>query len=160
MLITGSCHCSNISFRLNWQPEPKQIPARACSCSFCLKHGGVWTSCPTGALTVSVKDNKRVSIYGFGTKTADFHVCSNCGIVPVVTSTIDGHLYAVVSVNAFDNVESSLLQSATVSFDGEGQGDRLARRQRNWIQHVEFVESDAWPSAQGDPHRQADRLKR
>ena len=59
--------------------------------------------------------------------------------MPVVTSTIDGHVHAVVSVNAFENVDSSLLQRAEVSFDGEGQGDRLARRQRNWIGRVAFV---------------------
>jgi hypothetical protein len=94
-------------------------------------------------LTVHVKDSKHVSAYAFGTKTAVFHVCSLCGIVPVVTSTIDGHVYAVVSVNAFENVDPSLLRRASVSFDGEGQGDRLARRQRNWIGRVEFRETDA-----------------
>jgi hypothetical protein len=143
MLISGGCHCGNISFKLNWLPEPKEIPARACSCSFCVKHGGVWTSCPTGSLAVQVKDPRYVSTYTFGTKTAEFHVCSNCGIVPVVTSTIDGHVYAVVSVNAFENVDTSLLRRAAVSFDGEGQGDRLARRQRNWIGRVEFCEAGA-----------------
>lgn len=143
MLISGACHCGNVSFNLDWQPEPKEIPARACSCSFCVKHGGVWTSCPAGSLTVLVKDPNRVSRYFFGTKTAEFNVCSRCGIVPVVTSAIEGHVYAVVSVNAFENVDPSLLQRASVSFDGEGQGDRLARRQRNWIGHVEFLEADA-----------------
>jgi hypothetical protein len=142
MLISGACHCGNISFKLDWQPEPKEIPARACSCSFCTKHGGVWTSCPTGSLAVSVKDPKQVSIYSFGTKTAEFHVCSACGIVPVVTSTIEDKVYAVVSVNAFDKVQPELLQRGSVSFDGEGTGDRLARRQRNWISRVEFHRSD------------------
>lgn len=82
--------------------------------------------------------SKRVSVYSFGTKTAQFHVCSDCGVVPVVTSTIEGTVYAVVSVNTFDNVERKLLRLGSVSFDGEGTGDRLARRQRNWIGHVEF----------------------
>ena len=143
MLISGACHCGNVSFNLDWQPEPKEISARVCSCSFCVKHGGVWTSCPAGSLTVLVKDPNRVSRYFFGTRTAEFYVCSRCGIVPVVTSAIEGHVYAVVSVNAFENVDPSLLQRASVSFDGEGQGDRLARRQRNWIGHVEFREADA-----------------
>ena len=143
MLIRGNCHCGNIAFTLDWQPEPKEIPARACSCAFCVKHGGVWTSCPAGSLAVRIKDSRRVSTYAFGTKTAEFHVCSTCGVVPVVTSTIEGHVYAVVSVNAFGNVDTSLLQRASVSFDGEGQGDRLRRRQRNWIGHVEFREADA-----------------
>lgn len=136
MLIAGSCHCRNITFSLDWQPEPALIPARACSCSFCLKHGGVWTGCPTASLVVRIRDAALASEYGFGTRTARFHVCSNCGVVPVVTSTIEDRLYAVVSVNAFDDVAPGLLQRSSVSFDGEGTGDRLARRQRNWIGNV------------------------
>jgi hypothetical protein len=143
MLISGGCHCGNIAFVLDWQPEPREIPARACTCSFCIKHGGLWTSCAAGSLTVHIRDSARVSRYAFGTKTADFHVCSSCGVVPVVTSTIDGQVYAVVSVNAFDNVDAALLQRAHVSFDGEGEGDRLARRKRNWIPRVEFREAQA-----------------
>jgi hypothetical protein len=140
MLITGSCHCANISFALAWEPEPSEIPARACTCSFCIKHGGVWTSCPTGSLKVTVNDPSLVSKYAFGTKTAQFHICSKCGVVPVVTSRIDGRLYAVVSVNAFEGVEPSLLRRASATFEGEGEGDRLARRKRNWIANVEYVE--------------------
>jgi hypothetical protein len=139
MLVTGSCHCGNIRFTLDWQPEPDVIPARACGCSFCVKHGGVWTSCPTGRLRVSVQDRACVLPYLFGTKTAEFHVCTACGVVPVVTSRIEGRLYAVVSVNAFDNVEAGRLKRTPASFDGESEGDRLARRQRNWIADVEFA---------------------
>src|SRR5438128_3567530 len=143
MLISGRCHCGNISFALNWEPEPSEIPARACTCSFCAKHGGVWTSCPTGRLEVTVRDRARVSKYSFGTKTAEFHVCTACGVVPVVTSRIDGHLYAVVSVNAFEDVDQSLLRRAPASFDGEGTESRLARRKRNWIADVKYIESGA-----------------
>ncbi len=138
MLIAGSCHCRNIQFSLRWEPDPQQIPARACSCSFCVKHGGVWTSCPTGSLTVTIAEPSLVSRYAFGTKTADFHVCARCGVVPVVTSEIDSRTYAVVSVNAFEGVDSALLARGTTNFDGEGQGDRLARRARNWIGEVRF----------------------
>ena len=139
MLIHGKCHCGNISFSLTWEPDPTEIPARACGCSFCVKHGGVWTSNPHGALKVVVNDPSLVSVYAFGTRTAEFHICSHCGIVPVVTSRIDGHLYAVVSVNAFEGVDPSLLSRAPVSFDGEGTDSRLARRKRNWIAKVEFL---------------------
>jgi hypothetical protein len=139
VLIHGSCHCGNIAFDLTWEPEPAEIPARACDCSFCVKHGGVWTSNPRGALTVHVKDPAIVSKYSFETRTADFHVCARCGIAPVVTSRIDGELYAVVSVNAFDNVERSRLKLAPSSFGGEDEGARLARRKRNWIPNVRFI---------------------
>lgn len=141
MLIAGSCHCGNISFNLAWEPSPTEIPARACTCSFCTKHGGVWTSWPAGALEVAIRDASLVSRYVFGTKTAEFHVCSRCGIVPVVTSRLDGRLYAVVSVNTFEGVAPALLRRTPASFDGEGEGERLERRKRNWIANVQFVGS-------------------
>lgn len=140
MRIHGSCHCRNISFVFTWEPDPVEIAARACACCFCVKHGGVWTSHPQGSLSVQVKEPSLVSRYGFGTHTAEFHVCGRCGIVPVVTSRIDDHLYAVVSVNAFDNVDPSRISRASTSFDGEGEGARLARRKKNWIADVAFQE--------------------
>jgi hypothetical protein len=140
MLILGSCHCGNISFELTWEPEPREIAARACDCTFCTKHGGVWTSNPAGSLTVLVRQRALVSKYSFGTATAVFHVCARCGVTPVVTSVIDDHLYAVVSVNAFTNVEPSLLRRSSACFGAEGLESRLARRQRNWIAAVRFEE--------------------
>ena len=139
MVIHGSCHCGNISFELKWEPDPVEIPARACGCSFCVKHGGVWTSNPAGSLKVAVREPSQVSQYFFGTRTAMFHVCVRCGVVPVVTSEIDGRLYAVVSVNAFNDVDASRIRRSPASFDGEGVDSRLARRKRNWIGNVEFA---------------------
>jgi hypothetical protein len=141
MLIHGKCHCGNIAFALTWEPDPIEIPARACTCSFCTKHGGVWTSKPGSALKVALKDASLVSQYEFGTRTAQFHVCIRCGVVPVVTSRIDEHLYAVVSVNALEGVAPSLLRRMSANLDGEGKDSRLARRKRNWIASVEFAES-------------------
>jgi hypothetical protein len=141
MLIQGRCHCGNVAFTLTWDPDPVEIPARACDCSFCTMHGGLWTSYPNGALRIAIADASRVSKYTFGTGTADFHVCSTCGVVPVVTSTIDGHVYAVVSVNAFQDIPASRLRRAPASFGSETEAARLARRQRNWIGKVEFARS-------------------
>ena len=87
---------------------------------------------------MSVTDRVRLSKYAFGTKTAEFHVCTACGVVPVVTSRIDGRLYAVVSVNAFENVEPALLRRAPAIFEGENEQARLSRRKRNWIAEVQF----------------------
>ena len=139
MLISGSCHCGNIAFELLWEPEPVEIPARACTCSFCTKHGGVWTSCSTGKLTVTVADSARTSRYAFGTKTAQFHICTKCGVVPVVTSDIDEKTYAVVSVNALQGIARSLLKHASSTFDAEDERSRLARRKRSWIPDVRFL---------------------
>jgi hypothetical protein len=141
MLINGKCHCGNIAFTLGWAGEPPEIPARACGCSFCIKHGGVWTSNPRSTLAVVVRDAALLSKYAFGTKTAEFYVCSQCGAVPLVTSQIEDRLHAVVNVNVFENVDPSWLRRAPADFEGENLELRLARRKRNWIADVR-IEGD------------------
>jgi hypothetical protein len=138
MLIQGSCHCGNVSFSLDWKQDAAEIPARACGCSFCVKHGGIWTSNPKAALRVKVDDPAQLEKYAFGTRTADFHVCRRCGVTPLVTSEIDGRTYAVVSVNAFNNVDRAKIRVAPISFDGEETSSRLDRRKRNWIADVRY----------------------
>ena len=139
MLINGKCHCGNISFSLTWAPDPAHIPARACSCSFCQKHGAVWTSNTRGSLRILVGDPALVSRYAFGTGNASFQVCARCGIVPLVTSLIDGKLYAVVNVNSFEGVDPSLIRRESTNFDNEDERARLARWKRNWISNVEYI---------------------
>jgi len=140
MVINGKCHCGNIAFNLDWDGDPPAIPARACGCTFCVKHGGVWTSNPRSTLNVTLTDPTHVSTYAFGTRTAAFHVCARCGVVPFVTCDIDGHRYAVVNVNTFDNVDGAWLQRSPTSFDAEDLAGRLARRRRHWIAEVRIVQ--------------------
>ena len=77
-----------------------------------------------------------MSKYRFGTATADFYVCARCGVAPFVTSAIDGGLYAVVNVNTFEGIDPATLVRTATHFDGEGAGERLDRRKRNWIPRV------------------------
>jgi hypothetical protein len=140
VLIKGKCHCGNIAFELEWESDPPEIPARACGCTFCVKHGGVWTSNPRSRLAVAIRDPALVSKYAFGTRTATFHVCSRCGAVPVVTSAIANHVYAVVNVNVLENIDPAWLRRASADFEGEQVESRLARRARNWIADVTITE--------------------
>jgi hypothetical protein len=140
MLIQARCHCGNIAFTLDWEGDRPEIPARACGCTFCVKHGGTWTSNPRGTLAIRIREPARVSRYEFGTRTATFHVCAKCGSVPFVTSDIAGHRYAVVNVNMFDNVDPAWLRRGPADFEGEDIESRLARRKRNWIADVQIIE--------------------
>ena len=117
---------------MSWPGSDAAIPARACGCSFCRKHGGVWTSNPQGSFRLHLNEGTRAEPYRFGTKTADFHVCPRCGAVPIVTCTLDGARYAVFNVNTFENVDRSEIAVAAADFEGETEEDRLARRRRNW----------------------------
>lgn len=134
--IAGKCHCGNIAFVLQWPAPPAEIAARACDCDFCVKHGGVWTSRPDAALEATIRDPSAVSRYRFGTGTAEFLVCARCGVAPLVTCEIDGHLRAVVNVNTFEGIDPASIPRSSATFEGEEVGLRMARRQRNWIGSV------------------------
>jgi hypothetical protein len=86
-----------------------------------------------------IEDPALLSKYTFGSGNALFHTCARCGIVPVVTSRIDDKLYAVVSVNAFEGIDRSLIRLESANFDGEDSETRLARWRRNWIANVEIT---------------------
>ena len=140
MDIAGSCHCGNISFTLGWPGDGAEIPARRCGCTFCVKHGGAWTSHADARLHVRLSDAGTVARYAFGTETADFLVCARCGVAPLVTSRIDEKMYAVVNVNTFDNVDRARLRTVPASFEGEDVQSRLDRRRRHWIADVTLAE--------------------
>ena len=135
--IRGSCHCRNIQFVLEWPNSEPIIPVRKCGCDFCSKHGGAWTSHPQAQLVVHVDNSSAISKYSFATGTADFFVCTSCGVVPLVLSDIDERLYAVVNVNSIDDTESLAFSSTTTNFDDEERDARLQRRERNWIPDVQ-----------------------
>ena len=140
MKVSGSCHCRNITFELAWPDDAAVIPARRCGCTFCVKHGGIWTSNRACVLEVRIGRPAEVSRYEFGTHTAAFVVCGRCGAVPFVTSAIEGRTYAVVNVNTFDGWDAARIEVAPANFAAEEVGDRLARRQRNWIPDVRIEE--------------------
>jgi len=130
MLINGRCHCGNIAFVLAWDDAVAEIPARACGCTFCVKHGGVWTSNPHARLEVAVADGAAVSRYAFGTRTATFHVCARCGTVPVVTSDIRGRRYGVVNVNALEGIDASRIRRARAAARSASSTAAYGRRIR------------------------------
>lgn len=138
--FTGACHCRNVRFVLVWPGSEPDIPVRECGCTFCQKRGGSWTSHRLAELEVEIGDSSLVSMYQFGSKTADFYVCSVCGVVPFVLSEIDQRHYAVVNVNSFENIDVSVLQRLPTNFDGEDTDSRLDRRKRNWIPNVRISE--------------------
>jgi hypothetical protein len=141
MTIKGGCHCGNIHFELLWPQSETSIAVRNCSCTFCQKHGGAWTSHRDTELAVGIDDASLVSKYRFGTKTADFYVCSVCGAVPLVASEINGQQYAVINTRTFKDLAGHSLASSASNFDREETGDRLTRRQRNWIPRVRISET-------------------
>lgn len=138
LTISGGCHCGKLGLELDWPESEPLIAIRECQCSFCRKHGGAWTSHRDARLTVSGNVGD-VSRYRFGTGTAEFHICRDCGVAAAATSDVDGRLYAVVNVNALDLPDSIAVTRATTDFDTETKAERLERRARNWIPEVSLL---------------------
>jgi hypothetical protein len=138
--VKGQCHCGNIAYELAWPKPLAELQARACDCGFCVKHGGVWTSHPQASIAATIREPGAVARYRFGTATADFLVCTKCGVPPLVTCEIEGRLRAVVNVNTFESIDPATIPRASATFDGEDVDNRLARRARNWIGTVRIDE--------------------
>jgi len=138
MQLNGSCQCGNMTFTLEWTPDPAEIPARVCRCTFCSAHAAVWTSHPSATLHVTIQRPSRVFQHTFASHTTQFHTCSECSDVPVATSLIDGQLFAVVNVNTLQHLDPARLRYSVSHFDGESLSARLTRRQQHWIAQVTF----------------------
>jgi hypothetical protein len=130
--FAGSCHCGNLRFTFDWPDFEPVIPVRACGCDLCSKHKAVWTSHPEGRFSLAVGDEDQLGLYRFGTKTADFHVCRACGVMPIATCHIASTRYAVVNVHTFDGVDRARFLERATDFEGESTKDRLGRRQQSW----------------------------
>jgi len=142
-IMSGSCHCGNLtlSFESRWPPE--ELPVWTCECSFCRLHGARTTSDPEGRVSIHVKEPGQLSRYRFGLAIADFLVCRRCGVY--VAALISGaspeerratiNLTTLAEANRFTRAPSSI-----VSYMGESAAARLERRKRNWTPVAEFRE--------------------
>ncbi len=128
--LPGSCHCRNVTYTLDW-PEGLSLSLRKCNCTFCTKHAPAYFGNPKASLAVTVRDVSALTKYEFGTRTASFHFCKNCGVFLFATSVIDGHAYAVLNANTLDGVVPSSV--AETNFEGENVDVRLSRRMATWI---------------------------
>ena len=72
MNIEGKCHCGNLSYQLEWPGDGSSFSVRECGCTFCLMHGGTYTSHTDASLHAVVADESALSRYRFGTETAHF----------------------------------------------------------------------------------------
>ena len=136
----GQCHCGNLELAFETNLTPEQLPVRACACSFCRRHGARTASDPNGGVKITIHDSNLLIRYRFGLKTADFLICQRCGIYLAAVMTVDDNAYATLNINTFDSAESFKQRPNTVSYDGETEAQRRARREKNWTPVVEFRE--------------------
>jgi hypothetical protein len=130
MDYAGSCHCGAIGVVLRSAKPAQQLGARKCGCDFCKPQDAAWTSDYEGRLEITT--TASFTRYRFGTRTADFLVCGQCGMVPAVLCEIDGQTLGVVRVNCLADSPQFLAQCQSADYDSEEIEARLARRSNRW----------------------------
>ena len=135
-VFTGGCHCRALRFDLFWPGHPGSVPARRCTCSYCMRFNGTWTSHPDAIL--QLVESVPALRYRFGTCTADFLVCSVCGVVVAAVSVLDGSARAVVNINTLDDAGSIDFDHSDSNFDRESLQERRDRRLTRWMRKVSF----------------------
>ena len=135
----GSCHCGNLELTFETELKPAQLPVRACSCSFCRRHGVRTTCDPQGKVKITVHDSGLLHRYRFGMKTADFLICKRCGIYVGAVIGAGDKAYATVNINTFDDSEGITQEPISVTYEGETAEQRRVRRAANWTPVVGFV---------------------
>lgn len=134
--LEGGCHCQALRYFLHWPAGEPSLPARRCTCSYCIRFNGTWTSHPDAVLEISEAAECPALRYRFGTGTADFLVCSRCGVVVAAVCKFEAGPKAVVNINTLDAQHDLELDCSDSDFEGEVLEERLARRSDRWISNV------------------------
>ena len=128
----GQCHCGAVGYEYRTAVPTAQWPVRACQCSFCLKHGAVYTSDPAGSMRFTHENPASLTRYRFGHQTADFLFCGRCGGYLGAMTEEEGRKLAVLCIRAFDPQPADLPAPQPMSYEGESEGDRNTRRSARW----------------------------
>lgn len=128
----GACHCGNLRWTLRSALAPAALPARACQCAFCLRHGALSTSDPAGRLRFEVADPALLLRYRFATRSADFLICRRCGVYVGALMAEGGAWFAIANLNTLEGRESLQPSPQPMVYDGETEVARRGRRSARW----------------------------
>jgi len=138
MRYRGSCHCSNITFELEW-PERMALAPRKCGCSYCSMHNSSYVGHPDASVKFTIRDQESVREYRFGTRAVRFSFCAQCGVMVFAMSDLDGRNHAVVNANTLEVNCHGTAEPVTKDYGGESPQERRERRKHTWIPTVSFA---------------------
>jgi hypothetical protein len=128
----GGCHCGAIGIIYRTDIEPRHWPLRHDGCSFCRLHGVVGTSDTAGNLSIEIVDPSKVRYYRFAHRTADFLICSECGVFIAAITDAAQVRRAVINARVLNDVSLDWDSIVDVHFDDESPAQRADRRALHW----------------------------
>lgn len=145
-ILHGSCDCGGLSLEFVTALEPGSLTPRACDCSFCRKHGAAYVSDPAGSLTV--RENRGGALHGHrqGSKSAEFVLCSECGVLLAATYAGASRVYGAVNARCLDSRdELGVPQSASPQH--LSVAEKVARWTALWVPDVALLRFPGAPGA-------------
>ena len=136
MTIRGNCSCNNIS--LSWQNFDLSLVPRKCDCDYCRVRDAAYVSKSGTAVELTIRKADMYNVTRHGSKQADFHECTFCRDVVMVTAAIQGNLYGALNVNCLHGRER-FVEPVVVDFSGQAPHEKLERWMANWCQPVRIV---------------------
>jgi hypothetical protein len=130
--FAGSCHCGALGFSFHTTLPVAQWRVRACQCRFCRAHGAQTTSDPAGRLTFLVHRAESLRHYRFGLKTADFLVCSRCGVYLGAQIETGHGAFGIINALSLTPIPEELPEAAAADYGAEGSSERVERREQRW----------------------------
>ena len=141
--LNGACHCGAVRVAFMPSKPTADLPLRACQCGLYRRHGAMTTSDPAGSLHLTAAPG-GLGRYRFGRRQVDAILCRECGVYVGSFLRVDDAVIGTLNV-AGTALEGFAGRAAEpISYEGEGDSDRLARRKAKWTPTV-MVE--ATPSA-------------
>lgn len=135
----GSCKCKNIEVR--WRVLDLSMIPRACQCTYCKSKGAAYVSKAGSRVEVVINNVSQHKIVQHGSRSAEFHECTNCGSVVLVTSNIEGVKYGVLNANCMSN-EKGFQTPIETNFSSQSAIEKQERWRENWCCPV-LISSDS-----------------
>ena len=110
----GSCHCGLVQFSVRKTHPIKTLVD--CDCSMCRRQGFLHTPVEDDELEI-LSGESRLSAYQFGSKTAKYWFCPDCGCNPFNRSRNNPQRYSV-NVRCLDEFDELLASTDIWFVDG------------------------------------------
>jgi hypothetical protein len=130
--FTGGCHCEALGFAFRTAIPAPRWNIRACQCTFCRSHGALSTSDPSGELEFFVQSPDALQRYRFALRTADFLLCSNCGVYLGAQIETAGGAFGIINTRALRPALADLAESVAADYGAEDSEGRVERRVQRW----------------------------
>jgi hypothetical protein len=128
----GGCHCGALGFSFETALPVSEWSVRACQCGFCRAHAARTTSDPSGRLAFQVGHGESLQRYRFGLMTADFLLCSRCGVYLGAQIATGRGAFGIINTLALRPIPPSLPPAASADYAAESARERIARRAQRW----------------------------